>query len=78
MLQPEILNKEQQRLLQRTVKAAVLVGDPGCPNLIASSIYDTKPVNYLTMVSETVQWVVKSKPVVNIETNEIKTCSFFF
>ena len=76
MLQNEILNLKQQRFVWGTVKAAVLVGDPGCPNLIASSVYDTKPVNYLSMVSDKIEWVVKSKPVFNVKTNETKDLQF--
>ena len=37
--------------MRGTVKAAVLEGDPKCPNLVASSVYDAKRVHYLSMVS---------------------------
>ena len=56
------------------MKAAVLEGDPGCPGLTATSIYDTKPVHYLSsMVSEKLQWIVKEQSVYNVDTgkNEI-------
>ena len=76
VLQNEVLNLKQQRFVRGTVKAAVLVGDPGCPNLIASSVYDTKPVNYLSMVSDKIEWVVKSKPVFNVKTNETEDLQF--
>jgi hypothetical protein len=48
-----------------TVKAAVLEGDPDCPNLVAVSVYDTKPVHFITMVSECIEWVTKSRKVWN-------------
>ena len=51
VLQEEVKNITQQRDVRGTVKAAVLEGDLGCPNLVASSVYDTKPVHYLSMVS---------------------------
>ena len=76
VLQDEVKNLKQQRFVRGTVKAAVLVGDPGCPNLIASSVYDTKPVNYLSMVSEKVEWIEKTKPVFNVETNETEDLKF--
>ena len=67
---------EGSAVFRGTVKAAVLVGDPDCPNLVASSVYDTKPINYLSMVSEKIEWVVKSKPVFNVETNETEDLRF--
>ena len=60
----------QQGAVRVTVKAAVLEGDPGCPNLVESSVYDTKPVQYLSMVSESVEWVKVEKNVYNVETDE--------
>ena len=37
-----------------------LEGDPGCPCLIASRVYDdAKPVYYLSMISNKVKWIVK-------------------
>ena len=50
-------NITQQRAVRGTVKESVLKGGPGCPNLVASSVYDTKAVHYLSMVSESVEWV---------------------
>ena len=44
--------------------------------MVASSVYDTKPVNYLSMVSEKIEWVVKSKPVFNVEKNETEDLRF--
>ena len=38
---------------------AILEGDPGCLCLIASSVYDTKPVHYLSMISNKDKWIVK-------------------
>ena len=57
VLQGENNNPVAQREAPGTVKAAVLEGYPGCPNIIASRVYDTKPVHYLSMVSESMQWV---------------------
>ena len=47
---------------------AKLEGDPGCLCLIASSVYDTKPVHYLSMISNKVKWIVKERLVYNVET----------
>ena len=58
VFQEEVKNITQQRDVRGTVKSAALEGDPGCPNLVASSVYDTKPVHYLSMVSELVEYVI--------------------
>ena len=61
VIQEEVVSRKQQILKRGTVKAAVLRGDTGCPDLVASSIYDTKPLHYLSMVCEKLKWVVKEK-----------------
>ena len=43
------------------MKAAVLRGAKECVNLVASSVYDSKPVHYLSMVCNKIKWVVKEK-----------------
>eukprot|EP00957_Ditylum_brightwellii_P066305 5033248-Ditylum_brightwellii.AAC.1 len=48
-----------QRLICGTVKTDVIGGDAGCPCLVASSVYDSKPVHYLSMVTHELKWVVK-------------------
>ena len=48
--QEEMKNKKKQIEVRGTVKVAVLQGDEKFPNLVASSIYDTKPVQFLSMV----------------------------
>ena len=40
-----------------STKADILEGDPGCSNLVASNVYDTKPVHYRSMVLESIEWV---------------------
>ena len=57
--QDEEKNTVAQRAARGTFKAAVLEGDPGCPNIIAYSVYDTNPVHYLSMVYESIQWAEK-------------------
>ena len=41
---------------------------PKCPDLIATSVYDTKPVHHLIMSSEELKWVVCEKDVYNVDT----------
>ena len=74
IVEMEVTNREAQICVRGgTVKATVLEGDLGCPGLTATSIYDTKPVHYLSMVSEKLQWIVKEQSVYNVDTgkNEI-------
>ena len=58
------------------MKAAVLEGDEGCPNLIASSVYDSKPVHYLSMISEEVKWIEKERVIYNIDMDEVEHIKF--
>ena len=47
----------------------MLEGDPGCPNSIASSVYDAKHVNYVSMVTGCINSTEKEKLVYNVDTN---------
>ena len=53
--QEEIKSREGQLQVRGTVKAAVLVGDDDCPDLVASSVYDTKPVHFLSIVCDSIK-----------------------
>ena len=59
-------------LVQGTTKYVVLKGDPDCPHLITTSVYDTKPVHYLSMVCKELKWIVCKNSVYNVDpgTNE--------
>ena len=58
----EVVNvPDQQEKVRGTVKGAVLTGDDELQNLVAVSVYDTKPVNFLSMCCETVQWIPKKR-----------------
>ena len=76
VLQDEVKNPVAQQGARSTVKAAVLEEYPGCANLIASSVYNTKPVHYLIMVSESIQWLYKEKIVYNNETGKVEALKF--
>ena len=58
------------------MKAAKLEGDPDRPCLIASSVYDTKSVHYLSMIMDTIKWIVKERPVYNIDTKQVELMRF--
>ena len=65
VLQDEVKDKNAQQKVRGTVKAAVLMGDKHVPNLVAVSVYDTKPVHFLSTVCECIEWVLKAKDVWN-------------
>ena len=58
------------------MKVDVLREDKGYPNLVASSVYDTKPVHFLSMVCQQLKWIVKEKPVFNVETGIVESLRF--
>ena len=49
--------------MKGTVRAAVLTGDQDYPSLLAVSVYDSKPVYFLTMVAEKIFWKVMKRSV---------------
>ena len=69
VVQHEETNKKEQMKVRGTVKAAVLMGDAECPNLVATSVYDTKPVHFLLMTCISIKWVEKSR--CNIQTQAV-------
>ena len=55
---------------------AVIRGDKECPDLVDSSIYDTNPVHFLSMVCTKIKWLEKIRKVYNVDTIMIKTMKF--
>ena len=51
-------------------------GDPKFTNLIEASMYDTNPVQHISMVSEELNLVVKDKECFNTETGEVLKMRF--
>ena len=76
MTQDKLKSKKAQIEARVTSTAAVMEGDPKFPNLIVSSVYDTKPVHYISIVSEQLKWDVKEKECLNIETGQFEILRF--
>ena len=74
--QEEVTSRTTLWSVRGTVKVAKLEGDSKCPCLLASSVYDTKPVHYLSMCSPKVEWIVKEKPVYNVDTQRTEMMRF--
>lgn len=62
--------------MRGTTNAAVLKGDPNSPDLVASSVYTSVPVHYLSMACEELKWIVCEKPVYNVDTGKKELLNF--
>ena len=60
VLQKEVDKKDDVVSVRGTVKAAVLEGDPACPEMVAVSVYDNKPVHFISMACDSIKWVEKT------------------
>jgi hypothetical protein len=76
VLQEEVQSKAAQIQVRGTVRAAELVGDPSCPSLIAVSVYDTKPVHFLTMCCQEIKWKEKTRKVFNKMSKKVVEIKF--
>ena len=59
--QEAVTQKDAILRAKGTVKAATLVGDSTCKNLVALSFYDSKPVYFISNACEKIQWVKKKR-----------------
>jgi hypothetical protein len=76
VLQEEQKNKKAQMRVRGTVKVAVLRGDLKCPDLLCVSVYDTKPVNFLSMSADSVRWIRKERKAFNPDRNKEENIKF--
>ena len=76
VLQEEVQNAKEQEKVRGTVLAAELVGDPNCPSLLAVSVYNTKPVHFLTMAAKKICWEEKSREVYDKVMRKMKVIKF--
>ena len=63
MDQNKVTNKNLQAEVQGTTKAAVIEGDNEYPNIVAFSVYDTKPVKFLSTACTSLLWKEKTKKI---------------
>ena len=73
IMQQELQNKADQEKVRGTVLADELVGDSKCPSLIVVSVYDTKPVHFISMKIDSIKWEEKSRPVYDISIGHMST-----
>ena len=55
VVQEEKKLQKKQLEVMGTTKAEILKGDPKCPELIATIVYNTKPGNYLIISIESLK-----------------------
>ena len=63
VIQREEKNVKRAESLRGTTKAARMQNNPACPDILAVSVYDTKPVHMLSTVAESVVWTKKTRKV---------------
>ena len=56
--------------VRETTKGAKLVGDHGYPDLLAVSVYDTKPVHFLSAAAEHITLVEKQQDFLTVSTRK--------
>ena len=76
VLQEEVQNRTMQNQVRGTVKAAQLMGDPDMPDLVAVSVYDTKPVHFFSARCDKVQWIEKTRKVFDKAVSKTKKMKF--
>ena len=76
MKQELVENNAAQQHVQGTVKVSVLEGNKDCPNLVACSVYNTKPVHFLFMLYSNLGWQWNDKVMFNVETGLTETMQF--
>jgi hypothetical protein len=76
VLQEEKSSKKDQMKVRGTVKAAILKDDSNWPDLVATSVYDTKPVHFLSMSCSRIQWIIKSWLVYCVDTQTTEKLEF--
>ena len=76
VVQEQVKNQNDVHKVRGTVKAAVLKNDPDCPDLVASSVYDSKPVHFLSMACADLKWKTQEKDVYNVETGLVESMKF--
>ena len=58
-------NLKDQLKVRGIVKAVELKWDANCPNMCAVSVYDTKPVRFMTMSNDRIEWIKNKRKVYN-------------
>ena len=61
IMQEKVTTKQDVLKNKGTVKAAILVGDSKCTDLVTLSFYDSKPIYFITNACDKICWVRKNR-----------------
>jgi Transposase IS4 len=75
-IQQEAKNKTELHAVRGTTLAAVLKGDDNCPDIVAVSVYDSKPVNSVSTIHKEIKWVENEKGVFSMVSGETESNKF--
>ena len=74
----EALTRKEDLLRTRgTLKAAAITGDSACPGLVAASLYDSKPVYFLSNACTSVTWSKKERKIFHKEMGKCVQVPFY-
>eukprot|EP01043_Picozoa_sp_COSAG02_P009074 COSAG02_NODE_302_length_25234_cov_43.365307_14_plen_804_part_00 len=76
VLQSEEKNLDKQDSVRGMVKAAILKDDPVAPDIVAASVYDTKPVHFVSSVVDKIEWLTKERKVYDKDSQEYKEIEY--
>ena len=72
IIQQEVKSKKKQDEVRGEVKLAVMKGDATCPDVLACSLYDTKPVHIISTVADNIKWTpINKKFYIKIEKKSV-------
>ena len=61
IMQEKVTTKQDVLKNKGTIKAAILVGDSKCTDLVTLSFYDSKPIYFITNACDKICWVRKNR-----------------
>ena len=69
--------RKKADIMRGKTKDDVSEGDVYCPGIVASSVYDTKPVHFLSMVAEKLVCNINEKDIYDKENNKKVRIQFY-
>ena len=76
VIQKEAISRKKQDEVRNTVKCSVLRNDQVTGDVIACSVYDTKPVHFLSTTESSIDWVLKNRKVWHKDDKQFKDMTF--
>ena len=76
VIQQEVTGEKKLAKARGTVKAAILKEDSKVKDLVAFSVFDSKPVHFLSTAATSLKWVKKTKKVYDPNTNQMRLIEF--